>query len=107
MEIFKDSPLWTAKTLIDNTDALKKAHIKYILNIKSNRLFYKIITFSYLNSFIQSGAEIIETASYQLSITNLAKHYSFSAEEAINIIKNSVLIAKQAREESNNRKNNS
>jgi hypothetical protein len=39
-----------------------------------------------------------------LSIDNLAKHCSLSEEEAMNVIKKSVLIAKKARDESNNRK---
>ena len=50
-------------------------------------------------SFLESGAKIIETCSYQLSIDNIVKEIGCSESEAINWIKKSVEIADIARKE--------
>ena len=51
-------------------------------------------------SFIENGAQIIETSSYQLSISDLIRENNYSLEQAKDIIRKSVLIADMARKES-------
>jgi homocysteine S-methyltransferase len=45
---------------------------------------------------LKSGAQILETASYQLSIENLTKELKCSDLEAKNYIRKSVLIAQES-----------
>ncbi len=53
-----------------------------------------------MKSFIENGAQIIETASYQLSVENLGRWRGFNEEQAREIMKDSVRVAHEARQES-------
>ena len=48
---------------------------------------------------MKSGAEIIETGSYQINQENLVKHLNISIAEARDLIKKSVDVAIEARKE--------
>ena len=54
-----------------------------------------------MSIYVNSGAKIIATGSYQINIDNLMSELKISADEAKVIIKRSVEIAIQARKESN------
>ena len=68
--------LWSAKMLIENPEALKKVHIAYLA----------------------AGADIIESAGYQATVAGF-KSYGCGTEEALELVKSSVRIAVQARNE--------
>lgn len=68
--------LWSAKMLIENPEALKKVHIAYLA----------------------AGADIIESAGYQATVAGF-KSYGCGTEEALELVKSSVRIAIQARNE--------
>ncbi|XP_037069366.1 homocysteine S-methyltransferase YbgG-like isoform X2 [Pollicipes pollicipes] len=67
-------PLWSAHLLHTNPDAVLEAHSK----------------------FVEAGANIITSASYQASTGNIAQHLKLSSVEAISLMKRSVEVAKQA-----------
>ncbi len=48
---------------------------------------------------MKSGAEIIETGSYQINQDNLIKHLNINVEEARSIIRKSAELAIEARKE--------
>ncbi len=50
---------------------------------------------------MKNGADIIETSSYQINQSNLMKYLGINADEAKKILKRSVEIAIQARNETN------
>jgi S-methylmethionine-dependent homocysteine/selenocysteine methylase len=50
---------------------------------------------------LKNGADIIETSSYQINQSNLMKYLGINADEARKILKRSVEIAVQARNETN------
>jgi S-methylmethionine-dependent homocysteine/selenocysteine methylase len=50
---------------------------------------------------LKNGADIIETSSYQINQSNLMKYLGINADEAKKILKRSVEIAIQARNETN------
>jgi S-methylmethionine-dependent homocysteine/selenocysteine methylase len=50
---------------------------------------------------LKNGADIIETSSYQINQSNLMKYLGINADEAKKILKRSVEIAVQARNETN------
>jgi S-methylmethionine-dependent homocysteine/selenocysteine methylase len=58
-----------------------------------------------LVSFLKSGADIIETGSYQINQDNLMKYLKVNVDEADNLIRRSVEIAVEAREELKSSKN--
>ena len=68
--------LWTAQTLVDNPDLIKKVHINYF----------------------RAGADCGITCSYQATIPGLTKH-GFTELEAEEIITRSVKIFQEAREQ--------
>lgn len=49
-------------------------------------------------SFLQNGADIIITASYQASIDGFHKHLGLSSEQVLELIAKSVSLAKEARD---------
>jgi homocysteine S-methyltransferase len=69
-------PLWSAILLMKNPDAISKVHFDYL----------------------QAGADIIITASYQASIEGFLAH-GLSENEAIELIKYSINLAKQTRDD--------
>lgn len=73
----KGDPLWSARLLHSDPGLLKSVH----------------------RSFLDAGADVITTASYQASPEGLSHHLSVSHEDALHLIGQSVAIAKQARTE--------
>lgn len=69
--------LWSARVLVDHPQAIVEAH----------------------KDFLKSGAEIIETCSYQASLHSLQKYLNMSLQESEQVVKNSVKLARQAIEE--------
>ncbi|CAL1291754.1 unnamed protein product [Larinioides sclopetarius] len=67
-------PLWSARMLHENPDAIVRVHDRYLTN----------------------GAEIIITASYQASIPGFQKHLGVSCEESKILLKSSVELARKA-----------
>ncbi|XP_071527944.1 homocysteine S-methyltransferase YbgG-like [Panulirus ornatus] len=70
-------PLWSARVLATNPHAIKQVHA----------------------SFLDAGAEIIITASYQASISGLCNHLQITQEEARKLMKLSVSLAQEAVQE--------
>lgn len=67
-------PLWTARFLATNPDAVYATHL----------------------DFLQAGADIIETNTYQASVPGLMKHLSVTEEESIQLIRKAVYLARKA-----------
>ncbi|CAH2267340.1 jg27523 [Pararge aegeria aegeria] len=70
-------PLWTARFLQTNPEDIVKTHL----------------------DFLRAGADVISTNSYQASIGGFMKHIGVTAEEAYNLIRRAVELAKRARQE--------
>ena len=68
--------LWSAKILMDQPDIIKKIHISYLA----------------------AGADIIQSSGYQATVAGF-KGLGFGTEEAIELVKLSVRLAVQARNE--------
>ena len=47
-------------------------------------------------SFLEHGSDIIETVSYQASVEGFKKHLDVTQEQAVQLIKNSVELARRA-----------
>ncbi|CAO2656153.1 Nn.00g049560.m01.CDS01 [Neocucurbitaria sp. VM-36] len=69
--------LWSADILVQKPSLIKQTHLDYY----------------------RAGANVAITASYQASIAGLTKHLDLSEKEAGNIIKKSVQLAQEARDE--------
>lgn len=69
-----ESPLWSAVVLASDPDAVLTAH----------------------KNFLRAGAELVVTASYQASVHGFVEKLGVTEQKAIDLIKNSVHIAKQA-----------
>lgn len=69
--------LWSASILLSQPELIKQTHLDYY----------------------RAGANIAITASYQASIPGLIKHLGLSEEDAKNVVKKSVQLAQQARDE--------
>lgn len=69
-----DDPLWSARLLRTNPEAIIQMH----------------------KNFLESGSDIIETVSYQASISGFVEYLGVTESEAIQLIKNSVELAKHA-----------
>ena len=69
--------LWSAKVLKDNPDSISEVHKDYYL----------------------AGADIAITASYQASTRGLHDHFHMNEADAIKLIKDSVKVAQQARDD--------
>ncbi|XP_017764507.1 PREDICTED: homocysteine S-methyltransferase-like, partial [Eufriesea mexicana] len=67
-------PLWASRFLATNPDAVYATHL----------------------DFLRAGADIIETNTYQASVSGLMKHLSITKEESINLLHEAVNIAKRA-----------
>ena len=68
--------LWSAKVLMDQPDIIKKIHISYLA----------------------AGADIIQSSGYQATVAGF-KGLGYGTEEAIELVKLSVRLAVQARNE--------
>lgn len=68
--------LWSSKMLIENPDIIKKVHISYLA----------------------AGADIIESSGYQATVAGFKAH-GYGTEEALDLVKLSVRLAVQARNE--------
>lgn len=69
-------PLWSAKLLKDNPEAIQNVHRDYYL----------------------AGANVAITASYQSSVDGFRAHFGMSEAESVQLIKRSVALAHSARE---------
>lgn len=69
-----DDPLWSTRTIIENSEAVKAVH----------------------KSFLESGANIVITATYQLSYEILHQYCGFDENKALDVIYRSVKIAQEA-----------
>lgn len=69
--------LWSADILIKNPSLIKQTHLDYY----------------------RAGANVAITASYQASIAGLVKHLSLSEKEAKDVVKKSVELAQEARDQ--------
>lgn len=67
-------PLWTARFLATNPNAVYATHL----------------------DFLRAGADIIETNTYQASISGLMKYLSITEEESINLLHKAVKLAQKA-----------
>lgn len=71
-----NDPLWSSKVLIDSPEMIKKVHISYLA----------------------AGADIIESSGYQATVAGFKAH-GYGTEEALELVKMSVRLAVQARNE--------
>ncbi|XP_050700052.1 homocysteine S-methyltransferase YbgG-like isoform X2 [Eriocheir sinensis] len=69
-------PLWSARLLSTHPQAIREAH----------------------TAFLNSGAQVIESASYQASVPSLQRHLGTTAEEALGLIRLSATLATEAME---------
>ncbi|XP_062853329.1 homocysteine S-methyltransferase YbgG [Trichomycterus rosablanca] len=67
-------PLWSAKILHTNPNTIKDVHYSYL----------------------QSGSDVITTATYQASIEGFTKHLGVKPEEAETLLRSGVQLAKEA-----------
>ncbi|XP_017875832.1 selenocysteine Se-methyltransferase-like [Ceratina calcarata] len=67
-------PLWTSRFLATNPDAVYATHL----------------------DFLRAGADIIETNTYQVSVSDLMKYLSITKEDGINLLQDAVRLAKKA-----------
>jgi len=49
--------------------------------------------------FLEAGADVIETATYQASVDGICRHLSVAPSEALDVIAKAVAIAREARDE--------
>lgn len=70
-------PLWSARLLHENPEAITEIH----------------------KSYLESGADIITTSSYQASVSGFKESLGLNDDEAKNLIKSSVALAKKAVEQ--------
>lgn len=80
-----DDPLWSTRTLIENPEAVKAVH----------------------KSFLESGANVVITATYQISYEILHQHCGFDENKTLDLIYRSVEIAQEACLEVNSNNPNS
>jgi homocysteine S-methyltransferase len=66
--------LWSARLLVENPDLIRRVHLDYL----------------------DAGADVITTASYQATLPGFARH-GLSAEQAADLLRLSVELARQAR----------
>ncbi|XP_029460393.1 homocysteine S-methyltransferase 1-like isoform X2 [Rhinatrema bivittatum] len=70
-------PLWSARILHTNPKAIKDVHLR----------------------FLQSGADVITTATYQASVEGFSRHLGLKRAEAAELLRLAVSVAKEAAEE--------
>lgn len=70
-------PLWSGKTLKEHPEAIRRIHYDYFA----------------------AGADIAITASYQASVEGFLQHLQLHEEEAEGLVKTSVLLAQEARDD--------
>ncbi|XP_020278244.1 uncharacterized protein LOC109851982 [Pseudomyrmex gracilis] len=70
----KDHPLWTARFLATNPEAVYATHL----------------------DFLRAGADVIETATYQASVPGLTKHLNISERESLDLLAKAVSLARKA-----------
>ncbi|XP_030057193.1 homocysteine S-methyltransferase 1 isoform X1 [Microcaecilia unicolor] len=75
--LIQGDPLWSARMLHTNPQAIKDIHLR----------------------FLQSGAEVITTATYQASVEGFCRYLGLQTEEAAELLQLGVKLAKEAAEE--------
>nr|XP_018911624.1 PREDICTED: uncharacterized protein LOC109040238 [Bemisia tabaci] len=73
-DVEKDDPLWCARFLVTNKEAIKNSHRDYV----------------------RAGSNIIETCTYQASIPGFMKYLNLNLEESVQLIQEAVTLARQA-----------
>lgn len=71
-----DDPLWSAKLLLENPDLIRGVH----------------------HDYLQAGADVITTASYQATFQELGQR-GLNCTDAADVLRSSVLLAQQARDQ--------
>uniref|UniRef100_A0A1B6LAI6 Hcy-binding domain-containing protein n=1 Tax=Graphocephala atropunctata TaxID=36148 RepID=A0A1B6LAI6_9HEMI len=71
---FEGHPLWISRYLIENPEACRKI----------------------VQDFIQSGAEMVMTNTYQATVDGFKKHLGFDQEKTLELVKSSITICKEA-----------
>lgn len=69
-----DDPLWTARSLVERPEAVQQVH----------------------RDFVEAGARILLTATYQASLEGLAAHCGLKQAEALSVMGGSVRLARAA-----------
>ncbi|XP_075056083.1 betaine-homocysteine S-methyltransferase-like isoform X2 [Mixophyes fleayi] len=77
--LIKGDPLWSARLLHTNPQAIKDVHTE----------------------FLKSGADVLSTATYQASIEGFKQHLGLNVDEAAELFKVGVCVAKEAAQEFN------
>ncbi|XP_069060664.1 uncharacterized protein [Pleurodeles waltl] len=75
--LIKGDPLWSARVLQTNPPAIKDVHLR----------------------FLKSGADVITTATYQASVVGFQKYLGLCVEDATELLRSGVKIAKEAADE--------
>lgn len=75
--VLKGDPLWSARLLHTNPEAIKQAH----------------------NSFLVSGSDVVTTATYQASVEGFIQHLGVTRESATELLRSAVCLAKDAVQE--------
>ncbi|XP_060681776.1 homocysteine S-methyltransferase YbgG isoform X1 [Hemiscyllium ocellatum] len=70
----QDDPLWSARILQTNPQAIKTVHARYL----------------------SSGADVITTATYQATLAGFVKYLDLKSEEAAQLLQSGVYLAKEA-----------
>ncbi|XP_062600672.1 homocysteine S-methyltransferase YbgG-like, partial [Saccostrea cucullata] len=70
-------PLWSARLLDTNPDAIKKLH----------------------KSYLEAGADTVITVTYQATVEGLKKYLGITTEKAVELIKSGVKLAREACQE--------
>lgn len=73
-DIIDGDPLWTAKFLVTDPTSVLSTHL----------------------DFLRAGSDIIQTNTYQATITGFVKYLNFSRHESLKLIHDAVDIAKRA-----------
>ncbi|XP_077864624.1 uncharacterized protein LOC144350251 [Saccoglossus kowalevskii] len=74
---FGDDPLWSARVIYTNPEEIKKVH----------------------TSFLESGADIIESGTYQASVYGFQKYLGLSVDESKQLVAKGIQLAKESRDE--------
>lgn len=102
----KGDPLWTARLLLTNPQAIRDAHQRYVhavyFNVDTNNNYKDIcLNFNhhsltcYINRFLVSGADVITTATYQATVTGFISHLDMSSEDARELLMSGVHLGKE------------
>ena len=96
----QNEPLWTAKALVVAPKAVVDTHLAYLEGESSEdgqlllNLQHKISSAQF-----SAGADIIATCTYQATVEGFRKHLNLSTQQGEMLIKEAVVLARNAVEE--------